>query len=944
MLIMNKLLLSVLLGGLLFICFAQEKATPDHPALKKSYELADNLFQQAELLALRAGGNEKLYEIADQKYLESLAEFDKLLTKAQGTLTDSLEFWIRIRKGYIEYYFDSFEVSKKDYLVAITLKKKLVSIPDSLLFTPLLFTGGIYYTQNRFDSALYFYKQAEKINEKNKKPLNESQRLYNRLGVMHYETGNYRQAKNYFEKAIAVLESEPAADKSLLANYKINIASLLVKLEEYNQANTLYESLLPSADFSNEINHNLGIINQRTGAFSKAIEYLRKVNYQNNKKTTELYYNFSMAWAALEEADSAELYLHKALAENLKWNGHRKNTTFGLIQKYQGDELKKQQRFREAASQYQQSIIQFCIDFNETDLTKNPVDFTSAFSYTNLFAALSAKADALEQQYRIDKDINLLIASVNAYETAFNLADHVGKTYTSDEARMFLGKIKHTVHSKPIDICLSLYEMTQNRHYLEKAWSFDQQNKASILALNVQEAIWRTGNNANDLFHKEQSLKEDITRLSLKASTNSDTTASAEILTKIRDYEIELENVKEQINSDPKWLEKKLSGEIPSIHQIQKKLDNNSALISYHLSEGELLTLLITGTKFSYYKYPLRQSFFTEIDVIKSALHNVTSDAKYTGTLAAMSLYQVLIEPLHTGLSHINRLIIIPDDELNYLPFEALQNENKQFLTEKFAITYQYTAALFEKKSNSTYARGTLGFAPFNESGLNEPGKTSYSKLPASAEEIKDLKGKNFLSGTATKDSFLRNANRFRTIHLATHASVNNADPMRSFILFHPSDSDNKLYAQEIYNMALDSTQLVILSACETGSGRLVKGEGLMSLSRAFAYAGCQNIITSLWKASDKTTAFLTGRLHFYLEKGLSRDMALQQAKNDLLASNEIEPRYKSPAYWANIILVGNYEPYHKNTNWWWIAIAIIAGAILYKVLKNKSLPETEKA
>ena len=74
------------------------------------------------------------------------------------------------------------------------------------------------------------------------------------------------------------------------------------------------------------------------------------------------------------------------------------------------------------------------------------------------------------------------------------------------------------------------------------------------------------------------------------------------------------------------------------------------------------------------------------------------------------------------------------------------------------------------------------------------------------------------------------------------------------------------LYAPEISNLKLDSTQLVILSACETGTGQLVKGEGLMSLSRAFAYAGCPDIITSLWKAEDKTTAFLTQQLHYYLE------------------------------------------------------------------------------
>ena len=146
------------------------------------------------------------------------------------------------------------------------------------------------------------------------------------------------------------------------------------------------------------------------------------------------------------------------------------------------------------------------------------------------------------------------------------------------------------------------------------------------------------------------------------------------------------------------------------------------------------------------------------------------------------------------------------------------------------------------------------------------------------------------------------------------------------------------LYAQEIYNLRLDSINLVILSACETGSGKLIRGEGLMSITRAFAFAGCPNIITSLWKASDKTTAFITQRLHFYLVKGYSRDMALQQAKLDLLESKEIAPSLKTPNYWAHLVLIGNYEQAKDQFPWPWL-IAGITGLVLLGIyfIKKKS-------
>ncbi|HEX4878146.1 MAG TPA: CHAT domain-containing protein, partial [Chitinophagaceae bacterium] len=707
---MTRFAVPFLLASLLFLGYSQENIKL-FPEIRKQLEIANKLFRQAETLSEKAEKNQQFNQQADTKYREALITYDNILKDSRNQLTDSLELIIRLRKGYIEYYFDSLNASKNDYLTCLRLKEKVPAIPDSLLFSPLLFTGGIYYTQNQYDSALHYYKAAEAINEKNGNSLASSQRLYNRLGVMHYETGNYKQAKNYFEKAITELSKHPGTEKSLLDNYKMNIAALTVKLEEYTKAKEIYESLLPSVDYSNEIHHNLGIISLKMGDYQAGLEYLRKVNYGQSKKTTDLYYNFYWAWAALGNTDSAEVYLHEALAANLKWNGHRKNTTYGLILKLQGDEELKKNKYNEALLHYQQAIIQFCIDFNEADINKNPAQFSSSFSYINLFNTLTAKADALYRQSRIEKNIQLANAALHAYETAFSLADYVNRVYTSDESRLFLGSIKHSVHSKPIDICLSLYEQNNKKEYLEKAWLFDQQNKAAILSLNIQETEWRNNNEQGELLNKESSLKIRITRLSIKAAGTTDTTITASLAAEIRDLEIELENVNDELNNDPRWLQRKSADIIPAINQLQKKLDNTTALISYHLSEEGLLSFLITGTKFNYFRTSLNNVFYNDIKSFQNSLHNVDQERNYDGTIYAMNLYQVLIRPLKHGLNNIKRLIIIPDDELNYLPFEALQNEEKRYLTEQFSVTYQYSATLFDQRKNSSYARGTLGFA-----------------------------------------------------------------------------------------------------------------------------------------------------------------------------------------------------------------------------------------
>jgi CHAT domain-containing protein len=303
-----------------------------------------------------------------------------------------------------------------------------------------------------------------------------------------------------------------------------------------------------------------------------------------------------------------------------------------------------------------------------------------------------------------------------------------------------------------------------------------------------------------------------------------------------------------------------------------------------------------------------------------------------------MSLYQALVSPLQSKLVKIKRLIIIPDDELNYLPFEALQSPDKSYLIEKFTVQYQYSTALLGKNAGQFQPADIVAFAPFASHTYNDADGKTISRLPASVDEVNTLQGKIFIDSQATKNNFLQSANQHSIIHLATHANVNNTDPSQSFIIFNPANSDYKLYAQEIYNLKLDSAQLVILSACETGTGALVKGEGLMSLSRAFAYAGCPNIITSLWKAEDKTTSFLTQRLHFYLGEKFSKGKALQQAKLDLLRNGEIDPRFKTPAYWAHLILIGNYEPDYKRNNWQWVALGIIIMLLGYEFAKKKGL------
>jgi CHAT domain-containing protein len=227
-----------------------------------------------------------------------------------------------------------------------------------------------------------------------------------------------------------------------------------------------------------------------------------------------------------------------------------------------------------------------------------------------------------------------------------------------------------------------------------------------------------------------------------------------------------------------------------------------------------------------------------------------------------------------------------------------------------------------------------LAFAPFADTK-----KDNWQSLPSSKEEITQLPGKAFYDEAATREAFLVSANKYPVVHLATHAVANTANPGSSYISFYPADTAaGKLYLEELYGVEMDSTALVIISACESGDGQLVNSEGVISLSRGFAYAGCKSMVTSLWKANDKSTAIIVRKFHEYLERGYSKSEALQKAKLYYITTEDVR---KTPNYWAHLILVGDAEPLtgKNNKSWLWIlgGVLVAAPMIIWWRKKKKS-------
>jgi CHAT domain-containing protein len=190
----------------------------------------------------------------------------------------------------------------------------------------------------------------------------------------------------------------------------------------------------------------------------------------------------------------------------------------------------------------------------------------------------------------------------------------------------------------------------------------------------------------------------------------------------------------------------------------------------------------------------------------------------------------------------------------------------------------------------------------------------SLGSLPYADDEVievsKICKGTYYVNSDVTPSKVFQTINDFKIIHFSTHAFVDNADYLQSYLVLNKDKfNEYKLKYSDILNLSMNS-QMVVLSACHTSSGKSVIGEGLMSLSRAFVQSGSQSAIGSYWNAPDYTTKELMTIFYSNLITGMSKSKALQKAQIEFLTNDKLSsPAIRAPFYWASWAIYGNNQP-----------------------------------
>jgi CHAT domain-containing protein len=532
-------------------------------------------------------------------------------------------------------------------------------------------------------------------------------------------------------------------------------------------------------------------------------------------------------------------------------------------------------------------------------------------------AVLAAQYKALVQQRKYQKSrlIPDLLKAIDAYESAMEIHTLVGKTIEDKQVRFLLSEQNFLLYPEAIRMGYEAHRLHPRHFGISRLFRWFEAFQSNHLNDAVRVAIAKKRTLPPHILDEEMRIERQL--MAFRGKQPIDTSLYNNL--QIRWYRF-----KQNLSTHyPAYYRSIYQQSHFSLSDLQQRLNTRTAYLSYIWQNDCLYTIVITHDKAEVIcqSIPKRLAFCLK-DLQKQLSYN-PGLGRYTGTESAVYCYQHLLEPIKKRLAGKSYLVICRDPKFQFLPFEILETGQKRhdYILGKFSITYTYSAQWYWQhpaKSNAknetfpekfplSLRKNTLVVTPF----INEKQLDSHWKSVSNFKEVKKIGGQTLLNSKATKTILLNTDLQKKVIHIATHAFVDSADSFNSYLQLYP-DHDSRLYFDDICHLSLQNTALVVLGACEADKGNTVQGEGVLSLARAFAYAGAQAVVTTSWEANNDALSFLSVGLHLYLQQGYPIDKALQQVRLDLLNSEEYT-QYRHPYYWANYTLLGNPDAIYPN-------------------------------
>lgn len=868
----------------------------------------------------------------------------------------------------------------------------------------------IYMQQGELDTSLARLDDALQLAHKQDNPA-EIARAHNGMGNIHQRKGNIRRAESHFRNALEATLLIAGPERPEIGMEYLNLGALAQERKDYYRAIDYYEQSIKrisdNPTYGPLLYWNFGVCQRMVGQYELAIELFQegrrrlftRKSADLSGLTTEVMaaqYHAELGWAYLETGriDSAEHYLLRALEEDEVVAAQDPFLFFGNYQKM-GSLRNQQNRNSEALKWFRQSrqtletigdqqgrnqhqallsaqLAGTFAHLGQCDSTRHYLDRAQA----EMTGFGSTESGA--QAYRNDVYTALLILlraveNCAGFEDAFSVKESiVNQALTASDffQRDVREEASSLVDSRDAQTIFAqgiADQWTENpggltEKKIKRAFMLAEKGKARLLnqAMRVSNARKFAGI-SSDVLDLEQELRIQLAdgERELFASSNNGKVDSirARVFQHQERYD-SLIGVME--TAYPAYYQLKYATEVVAIETVQTYLEPGMGLLEFVIADSSTTAILILPESFQAVQLPAIRS--SQVDSLRIGLYgfhqegeSVRKPEKWYDELYrtyAHSLYQQLIEPLAAQLPQ--RLIIIPDGYLGYLPFETLLTEavtasrlpdTYPYWIQTHTLSYAFSASLLIEQSNITPMGNAklLAFAPGFETSANPESQPSLfaSFNPFRSDQLGALKfnetevasiaesfdAQVYTGGDASRNRFVEEAGKYSILHLATHADLNERDHRFSYIAFAPdgdSSSQDWLYLADLYTLDL-AAELVVLSACNTALGEVQAGEGIASLARGFTYAGAKSLVTTLWQVDDQYTAELMKLFYGYLEADLSKDEALRKAKLDILNTYNLPP-----FYWAAPVAMGDMHALSSPGNWkYYLITALVLIALL---------------
>lgn len=764
----------------------------------------------------------------------------------------------------------------------------------------------IYKRFHDFNKALEYFKKSMEIREKHA-PQWTPYVMVN-VGEMYLGYGHNDSAFTWFQNTLTVLKNQGVKENLLYSAIYSSISVILAKQEDFEKANWYIDKCLEirSRYFKPDDIRNTDFIRTKAeilissgelSAASDVLDQLKKISI-DKKNTPQI-----------------ESRYHQAVANYYAVGGKK----------------------FEAILEHQKSIIILTRDFDDMDIFHLPDQNDFIYGKDRLLKAVIKKTRLLNELYLESGDPKYLKSVTDHYMFSLGLINMMIEDQSSMLSVSSLFRDFSHLYETAIKAAVSLNELYPDEKNYKDISSYmeaSRMNHAKIL-FKLNQVI-NYGGIPDSVIYRKKELERMI------ASNRIDSTENSENLSEKFTMEQELDYIQFLIKNENRNTDLIQNIDFDLLQQSQRKLNRSAMILQYYFGEENLY--LLASTKHS--------NKFINLDWTqkeKQDLNDFIRQLKMPGYDRSMvvlnnNVYRSLgLDSVLT--SDIQEIVVIPDRELYFIPFDALKDSDNNYLISNYTI-YTENSLFFmnANRKNVDNSISLLGMAPFAdiENGsvamdtLKRARSADLFPLPGSKNEIETIReqmgGIIKIGQSATEKFFRENAESAEIIHLSSHSFLDDADPFfNSIVLASESGvDDGYLYTHELYGFNL-AAELVTLSACNTGVGRYLDGEGMISLATGFRSAGVKNIVMSLWNLPDDATSEVMINFYSYLRAGEKKADALRLAKLDYLKS--ADQNTSSPYFWGASVFIGTNSPIALKNNYLNIFVGIISVVLLVTAL-----------